>query len=114
VGQDWPIWTYSESVPPAKFIHDEDDRRGRRSVDGGGGCIISGTQVRNSLLFTMVHTNSYASSIHSVVLPYVYVARHARLTQRGDRPRRADPRGPCRGRGPRRGRALVPRQPKGA
>jgi glucose-1-phosphate adenylyltransferase len=44
-----------------------------------GGCIISGTEVRNSLLFTMVHTNSYAVLDHAVVLPYVTVHRHARL-----------------------------------
>ena len=76
----WPIWTYSESVPPAKFIHDEKDRRGVAvSSMVSGGCIISGTEVRNSLLFTEVHTNSYAVLDHAVVLPYVTVNRHARL-----------------------------------
>ena len=44
-----------------------------------GGCIISGTEVRNSLLFTQVHANSYAVLDHAVVLPYVTVNRHARL-----------------------------------
>jgi glucose-1-phosphate adenylyltransferase len=44
-----------------------------------GGCVISGTEVRNSLLFTQVHTNSYAVLDHAVVLPYVTVSRHARL-----------------------------------
>ncbi|MEM6739398.1 MAG: glucose-1-phosphate adenylyltransferase [Pseudomonadota bacterium] len=78
--KDWPIWTYSESVPPAKFIHDEKDRRGSAvSSMVSGGCIISGTEVRNSLLFTMVHTNSYAVLDHAVVLPYVTVERSARL-----------------------------------
>ncbi|MEO0915675.1 MAG: glucose-1-phosphate adenylyltransferase [Pseudomonadota bacterium] len=77
---DWPIWTYSESVPPAKFIHDEKDRRGVAiSSMVSGGCIISGTEVRNSLLFTNVHTNSYAVLDHSVVLPDVVVHRSARL-----------------------------------
>ncbi|WIV49668.1 glucose-1-phosphate adenylyltransferase [Marivivens sp. LCG002] len=76
----WPIWTYSESVPPAKFIHDEKDRRGMAiSSMVSGGCIISGTEVRNSLLFTEVHTNSYAVLDHAVVLPYVTVQRSARL-----------------------------------
>ena len=76
----WPVWTYSESVPPAKFIHDEKDRRGVAiSSMVSGGCIISGTEVRNSLLFTEVHTNSYAVLDHAVVLPYVTVNRHARL-----------------------------------
>lgn len=78
--RDWPIWTYSESVPPAKFIHDEKDRRGVAiSSMVSGGCIISGTEIRNSLLFTQVQTNSYAILDHAVVLPYVTVHRHARL-----------------------------------
>ncbi|WP_147127085.1 glucose-1-phosphate adenylyltransferase [Shimia ponticola] len=77
---NWPIWTYSESVPPAKFIHDEKDRRGMAiSSMVSGGCIISGTEVRNSLLFTQVHTNSYAVLDHSVVLPNVVINRSARL-----------------------------------
>ena len=77
---DWPIWTYSESTPPAKFIHNEKDRRGiALSSMVSGGCIISGTEIRNSLLFTKVHTNSYAILDHAVVLPHVTVQRHARL-----------------------------------
>ncbi|AUH65665.1 glucose-1-phosphate adenylyltransferase [Paracoccus zhejiangensis] len=80
--RDWPIWTYSESQPPAKFIHDEKDRRGVAiSSMVSGGCIISGTEVRNSLLFTQVHTNSYAVLDHAVVLPHVVVNRSARLTK---------------------------------
>jgi len=76
----WPIWTYSESVPPAKFIHDENERRGMAiSSVVSGGCIISGTEIRRSLLFTKVHTNSYASLDHAVVLPHVVVNRSARL-----------------------------------
>ncbi|MCA1284769.1 glucose-1-phosphate adenylyltransferase [Salipiger bermudensis] len=79
--RDWPIWTYSELVPPAKFIHDEDDRRGAAvSSMISGGCIVSGTEIRNSLLYTMCHTNSYASLQGVVALPYVNVSRHARLT----------------------------------
>jgi glucose-1-phosphate adenylyltransferase len=78
--RQWPIWTYSESVPPAKFIHDEENRRGMAvSSLVSGGCIISGTEVRNSLLFTGVHTNSFSVLDHAVVLPYVTVGRHARL-----------------------------------
>ncbi len=77
---NWPIWTYSESVPPAKFIHDEADRRGSAiSSMVSGGCIISGTEVRESLLFTGVHTNSYSQLVRAVVLPNVVVERHARL-----------------------------------
>lgn len=80
--RDWPIWTYNESVPPAKFIHDERDRRGMAiSSMVSGGCIISGTEVRNSVLFTNVHTNSYAVLDHAVVLPNVVINRSARLRQ---------------------------------
>jgi glucose-1-phosphate adenylyltransferase len=79
--REWPIWTYSESVPPAKFVHDEADRRGRAvSSMISGGCIISGTKVSNSLLFTMVRTNSYASLDHVVALPRAVVGRNARLS----------------------------------
>nr|WP_240200380.1 glucose-1-phosphate adenylyltransferase [Paracoccus methylovorus] len=79
--RDWPIWTYSELVPPAKFIHDEPDRRGSAvSSLISGGCIISGSEIRESLLFTQVHTNSYSTLERAVLLPYANVARHARLT----------------------------------
>ncbi len=78
---NWPIWTYSESVPPAKFIHDQAERRGSAvSSLVSGGCIVSGTEIRNSLLFTQVHTNSFSLLDHVVALPYVNVARSARLT----------------------------------
>jgi glucose-1-phosphate adenylyltransferase len=80
--KNWPIWTYNESVPPAKFIHDERDRRGMAiSSMVSGGCIISGTEVRNSVLFTNVHTNSYAVLDHAIILPDVVVHRSARLRQ---------------------------------
>lgn len=79
--KNWPIWTYSESVPPAKFIHDEDDRRGSAvSSMVSGGCIISGTEVRESLLFTGVHTKSYSQLYRAVALPNVTVERRAQLS----------------------------------
>ncbi len=78
--QDWPIWTYGEIVPPAKFVHDEDHRRGLAiSSLVSGGCIVSGTEVRQSLLFTGVHTHSYGCVEQGVVLPYAQIGRHARL-----------------------------------
>ena len=76
----WPIWTYLESTPPAKFIHDEEDRRGVAiSSMVSGGCIISGTEIRNSILSTNVRTNSFAVLENAVVLPDVVVNRFARL-----------------------------------
>lgn len=79
--RDWPIWTYSEIVPPAKFIHDDKERRGSAvSSLISGGCIVSGSTVANSLLFTGVHTHSFARLQHVVALPYVQIGRKADLT----------------------------------
>ena len=79
--RDWPIWTYGEITPPAKFVHDDDGRRGQ-AVDAlvSGGCIVSGSTVRRSLLFTGVHVHSYCEIEGAVILPYVEVARSARLS----------------------------------
>ncbi len=77
---NWPIWTYAEGTPPAKFIHDEENRRGHAlSSMVAGGCIISGTEIRESLLFSMVHTNSYSQLEQAVILPRVTIGRHAHL-----------------------------------
>jgi glucose-1-phosphate adenylyltransferase len=79
---NWPIWTYGEIVPPAKFVHDEHGRRGQAiSSLVSGGCIVSGTEVRQSLLFTGVHAHSYSCVQQAVVLPYVQIGRHARLSR---------------------------------
>ncbi|MHB2169298.1 glucose-1-phosphate adenylyltransferase [Alsobacter sp. R-9] len=79
--QNWPIWTFGEITPPAKFVHDEDGRRGQAIASlVSGGCIVSGAAVRRSLLFTGVRVNSFASMEGAVVLPYVDVGRGARLT----------------------------------
>jgi glucose-1-phosphate adenylyltransferase len=78
--QNWPIWTYSEITPPAKFIHDEERRRGMATSSlVSGGCIISGSRVDQSLLFTGVHVHSYSELEQAVVLPYVEIGRGARL-----------------------------------
>ena len=78
----WPIWTYTELTPPAKFIHDEDGRRGAATSSlVSGGCIISGSRVDKSLLFTGVHAHSYSEVEHCVILPYVSVNRGARVTK---------------------------------
>jgi len=78
--REWPIWTYGEVVPPAKFVHDEPGRRGQAvSSMVSGGCIVSGSSVHRSLLFTGVHTHSWSVIDAAVILPYVEVGRGARL-----------------------------------
>jgi glucose-1-phosphate adenylyltransferase len=76
----WPIWTYQEQLPPAKFVFDEDDRRGM-AIDSmvSGGCIISGAIVRRSLLFSSVRINSYSEVQDSVILPNVEIGRNCRI-----------------------------------
>jgi glucose-1-phosphate adenylyltransferase len=78
--QSWPIWTYQEQVPPAKFVFDAEGRRGG-AVDSmiSGGCIISGSTVRRSLLFSSVRVHSFCSVEESVVLPDVEIGRGAVL-----------------------------------
>jgi glucose-1-phosphate adenylyltransferase len=78
--QDWPIWTFAEITPPAKFVHDEEGRRGMAVTSlVSGGCIVSGASLRRSLLFTGVRAHSYATLDGAVVLPYVEIGRGARL-----------------------------------
>ncbi|WP_424973203.1 glucose-1-phosphate adenylyltransferase [Dinoroseobacter sp. S76] len=77
---DWPIWTYSELTAPAKFIHNEEGRRGQAvSSMVSGGCIISGSSLFRCLLFTGVKTHSYAQLEGVVALPYAQVGRRAYL-----------------------------------
>jgi len=77
---DWPIWTYSELVAPAKFVHDEPERCGRAiSSLVSGGCIVSGTELRSSLLFTGVRTSSYSHIEQAVILPHARIGRHVQL-----------------------------------
>ena len=78
--QEWPIWTYQEQLPPAKFVFDDEKRRGM-AVDSlvSGGCIISGAYVSRSLLFSNVHVHSYCNVEDSVLLPNVTVSRSVTL-----------------------------------
>lgn len=77
----WPIWTYQAQLPPAKFVHNQGDRRGV-AIESmvSGGCIVSG-QVFRSVLFSSVRVHSYAKVNWSVLLPDVQVGRSARLTR---------------------------------
>ena len=78
---DWPIWTYQPQLPPAKFVHNQDDRRGI-AIESlvSGGCIVSGAVFR-SVLFSQVRVHSYSAVNWSVLLPGVQVGRHVRLTR---------------------------------
>jgi len=75
--EQWPIWTYQEQLPPAKFVFDEDDRRGS-AIDSmvSGGCIISGSRVSNSLLFSSVRVHDRSSIDRSVILPRVRIGEN--------------------------------------
>jgi glucose-1-phosphate adenylyltransferase len=79
--KSWPIWTYQEQLPPAKFVFDDEDRRGM-AVDSmvSGGCIISGATVRHSLMFSNVRVNSYTTVNDSVILPDVDIGRNCRIS----------------------------------
>jgi glucose-1-phosphate adenylyltransferase len=79
---DWPIWTYQQQLPSAKFVFDDDDRRGF-AVDSlvSSGCIVSGSAVRRSVLFNSVRVNSSAKVTESVILPGVDIGRHCRLNK---------------------------------
>jgi glucose-1-phosphate adenylyltransferase len=80
--RDWPIWTLAEISPPAKFVHDVEERRGLAiSSLVSGGCIISGATVLRSLLFTRVKVNSYSRVENAVVLPEAEIGRSVRLNK---------------------------------
>jgi len=79
---DWPIWTYAEITPPAKFVHDTEGRRGQAFGSlVSGGCIISGGTLRDSLLFTNVRQHSYSEVEEAVILPHASIGRAARLSR---------------------------------
>jgi len=78
----WPIWTYQQQLPPAKFVFDDEGRRGM-AVDSmvSGGCIVSGATVHGSLLFSNVQIHSYTRVDDSVILPDVVIGESCRITK---------------------------------
>jgi ADP-glucose pyrophosphorylase len=111
--ESWPIWTYQEQLPPAKFVFDLEGRRGA-AVDSmvSGGCIVSGSTVRNSLLFSSVRVHSYCTINESVLLPKSRSAA-ARSCRNAWWTRAADPGGPRRGHRSRGGPQALPRHRQG-
>jgi glucose-1-phosphate adenylyltransferase len=78
--RDWPIWTFAEVTPPAKFVSDGNGNKGTAENSlVAGGCIVSGAQIRRSLLFTGVRMNGHATVENAVVLPYAEIGAGARL-----------------------------------
>ena len=77
---DWPIWTYQEQLPPAKFVFNNEGRRGT-ATDSlvSGGCIISGSNINQSVLFSDVRVHSFSSIEDSVILPQVEIGRNVKL-----------------------------------
>lgn len=80
--KDWPIWTYQEQLPPAKFVHEELGRTGQ-AINSlvSGGCIVSGATVRNSVLFSNVLVRSFSEINEAVVLPDVHIGRGCKLSK---------------------------------
>ena len=80
--REWPIWTDQVVAAPAKFVHDEDGRRGQAiSSLISQDCIVSGATARCSLLFTGVKMGSFSSVEQGVILPYCNIGRGARLSR---------------------------------
>jgi glucose-1-phosphate adenylyltransferase len=78
----WPIWTYQEQLPPAKFVFNNDDRRGL-ATDSliSGGCIVSGSSINQSVLFSNVNVDSFSDIKDSVLMPDVNIGRHVKLNR---------------------------------
>jgi glucose-1-phosphate adenylyltransferase len=78
--QHWPIWTYQEQLPPAKFVFDDPDRRGA-AINSmvAGGCIVAGASIRRSVLFANVHVEPHSDVDESVVLPNVRIGKSCRV-----------------------------------
>jgi glucose-1-phosphate adenylyltransferase len=80
--QKWPIWTYQTQHPPAKFIFDDEGRRGE-AINSlvSGGCIIAGARVKRSVIFYATHIETGSLVKDSVVLPMVYIGKNCRITK---------------------------------
>ncbi|MDQ2820176.1 MAG: glucose-1-phosphate adenylyltransferase [Pseudomonadota bacterium] len=79
---DWPIWTHQEQLPPAKFVHDSAGHHGMAvNVLVSGGCIISGSHVALSVLFSNVRIHSFCHIDQAVILPRCDIGENCRLTK---------------------------------
>jgi glucose-1-phosphate adenylyltransferase len=80
--RNWPIWTYQTQHPPAKFIFDDEGRRGE-AIDSlvSGGCIISGARVKRSVISFGTTIESYSLVKDCVILPKVHIGQNCRITK---------------------------------
>jgi glucose-1-phosphate adenylyltransferase len=80
--KEWPLWTYQEQQPPAKFVFEEHDRKGVALESMvSAGCIISGAEIRRSILFNSVSVRSYSQINETVVLPDVTIGMHCKINK---------------------------------
>ncbi len=76
----WPVYTHQEQLASAKFVHDEENRRGMAlNCLISGGCIVSGAEISQSLLFSNVHVRSFSEVFKSVILPNVKIGRNVKI-----------------------------------
>lgn len=76
----WPIWTYQEQLPPAKFVPDLSGAHGviSRTLISGG-CIVAGSEISNAVLFSRVRVDSYCRIVDTVILPQCTIGAGARI-----------------------------------
>jgi glucose-1-phosphate adenylyltransferase len=80
--RDWPIWTYQEQLPPAKFVPDEHGHQGETAnVLVSGGCIVVGSALREAVLFSNVRVQAECTITQTVILPQCEIGRGARLNR---------------------------------
>jgi len=78
----WPIWTHQQQLPPAKFVWDEPGRRGEAFQSMvSGGCVISGSTVSKSLLFSNCYLHSYSTVTESVILPETDIGENCTINR---------------------------------
>ena len=80
--RDWPIWTYQPQSAPAKFIFDDEGRRGE-AIDSliSAGCIISGARVKRSVVFFGCRIENFSLVKDCVILPKVSIGKNCRITR---------------------------------
>ena len=80
--REWPIWTYQEQLPPAKFVPDEQGRHGETgNVIISGGCVVEGSDITESVLFSSVRVHSACVIRQAVIMPGCEIGRGARLSK---------------------------------